>query len=69
MSIALQEALADEYGFTRVYRIPIVYTPPPDKLYTSTHTIQLSIPNQRQKRDAEGDKNNNSGDQDININT
>ena len=56
MSIALQEALAEEYGFTPVYRIPIVYTPPPDKLYTSTHTIQLTIPSQQKKK---GDKNNN----------
>ncbi|KAF6021716.1 hypothetical protein EB796_019975 [Bugula neritina] len=42
MTLALQEALAETYGYTPIYGIPIVYTPPPDKLYTSTLQITLS---------------------------
>lgn len=42
MSIALQEALYEEYGRTATYGLPIVYTPPPDQLYTSYSSITLA---------------------------
>lgn len=43
MNIAIQEALNEEYGYSPIFKIPLVYTPPPEKLYVSECTLQLKI--------------------------
>jgi len=57
LSLALQEALAEEYGCTPVYGIPLVYTPPPEKLHTSTYYLVLK---NAKIGDNSTDQNNNA---------